>query len=348
MPGVPVTRGDTVTCSARSYFRPMHLTGFTFVADGGAFAPIQDAGNANQDWIGPAVIQGKVTVQGTVNGVTATSDTGAVLVNARTGWKIADSTGTGRDSSSNCLPLPIFNTPDVGLTALPFPSRCTQMMSMWPIPDDSTTGSAYSTAQVSSGPNAGLWYVRVLTATFNAKGLVAKDLRPDGYSYSLRYTHADSIPLTACWLNLNHQYPSPADTLFATISFVNNTCLPAETALPPFIGKIWKHEDCHVKLTKAYYVSDTAKAQINIVERAVMSSKSNLSTFATGTLMSLRSAANNSSVEIDNRAANHADENPYATWHPDSSFRPDSTTHPWGNFDMFGDKDTFLSSKGCP
>lgn len=236
-----ITRADAsnpVSCTASATGGTLAITGWTFTATDAATGSVTSNQTSPTWGPGMAVASGGVTVQGTVGGFTAVSDTGRISVtNRTTGWSWSADTSTGNATAGTfeCNTKPHYNTGQFGLTHAD--STCKNIgVMLWPDPSISKRG--YKIAQVPpGGPNAGLWYATVDVTGMHIRAQVLKDIRPDGFTYSI--TGKDTVATRCKAAGVSGK---------ATVTVVNNTCMtdPSSFNFAALYAFAWRHEGCHL------------------------------------------------------------------------------------------------------
>jgi hypothetical protein len=249
-PGVPATRGDSVTCSARAYFRNLALGGWTFTADDPAVGTVTgNTGSTGYDWAGPAVASGAVTVQGTVNGVNAISDTGRIIVRARSGFQIAIDTGTGTrnptEPGMNCYHSKHWEV-DGGIAGWTRePNNCEALHHGWGPDPDTLHGAAAFSFVNAGGPNNGLAYLSRLSQTLKLRTQIMEDARTNAPGYWVR--PVDSV---AAGCQNAGMFPANADSVGVQFLVVDSVCMQrtGTNVGKDFVPFLWRHESCHMTL----------------------------------------------------------------------------------------------------
>jgi hypothetical protein len=210
---------------------------------------VVNSANATTLWTGTAVASGAVTVQGTVGGVAAISDTGRIVVTARSAgwsWSADKSSGNATAGTFECNPARHYATANFGWTTAD--SSCQNLgLMLWPDPTGTSSKRGWTYAQVpAGGPNAGLWYFTSDKTGMHVRGQVLKDIRPDGFTYSV--TGADSVAKGCKAAGVKSH---------ATVAVVNNTCMTDQSAFnfAALYAFAWRHEACH--MTQALNVFPT-------------------------------------------------------------------------------------------
>ena len=238
-PGSVVRASSTpVACTASASGGALVVTGWTFTPDD-AQAGVVSSAQTSTLWTGMAVASGGVTVQGTVGGVVANSETGRITVAARPGWSWTGDRSSG-DATPGTFECPAnarhYSTGQFGLTLADSTCKNTGLM-LWPDPSGISSRRGWTIAKVPSGPNAGLWYVVGDRTGMHIRAQVLKDIRPDGYAYSVG--GRDTVA-TRCKAVRVHGRE--------TIAVVNNTCMTDANPLnfAALYQFAWRHERCHL------------------------------------------------------------------------------------------------------
>lgn len=226
-----------VSCAA-SAAGTVAIKGWTFTATDSAIGSVTSS-QTTTTWAGTAVASGVVTVQATVNGFTATSDTGHIVVTPRSGWSWANdkSTGDATTGTFECNNARHYVVPGwFGWTTSD--STCKNIgLLLWPDPTGKSSKRGWQLGQVTTGgPNGGLWYVTSDKTGMHIRSQILKDIRPDGLTYSV--TGSDTVAARC---------KSAGVKSSATVTVVNNTCMK-DTSTFNFAGLYsfsWKHEHCH-------------------------------------------------------------------------------------------------------
>jgi len=266
-PGVPVLRGQTTYCHAVVYHRPWQLSKWIFTPDDQSVGTISMAATSSWDWNGPAVAAGAVTVEGTVNGIAAISDTARLNVKFDTLRFPIDSAkaDTGQFDCGFSVPAWTIRTPtQFRLAWTRVPGRCGTTEDSKPVldPNPRLTAAVFDTENVvpAGGPNAGLWYVRNLAATrLWLRTQVMRDLRDNGAHYVLK---AEERPGQGCGL------PDGTSAFFTTL-VVDGVCMQS-TAGNDMVSWAWRHEGCHMaRAADVLTNSDTTNAKLESILRVV-------------------------------------------------------------------------------
>jgi hypothetical protein len=233
----------SVSCTA-SASGSLAITGWTFTPTDPAIGSVTSS-QTSATWAGMAVTSGAVTVQGTVAGVTAISDTGRIGVTPRTsGWSWRNNWSTGNATAGtfecNTQPHYVIPTPpasnDFGWVTSD--SACDRGMYLSPNVTGTKPGFALK-AVPSGGPNSGLWYVASDATGSHPRAQVLKDLRPDGSKYQINGSGPVAQGCKAA--NIKGQ---------ATVTEVNISCMgnPSPFGFSDLYAFAWRHEQCHESL----------------------------------------------------------------------------------------------------
>jgi len=234
-----ITRASSipVSCTASASDGSLAITEWRFTATDSGPGSVTSS-QTSATWQGMAVASGGVTVQGTVDGVTAVSDTGHISVTARGwSWSADKSTGDATAGTFECNTNPHYATSIFGWTHAD--SSCMNVgLMLWPDPFGASSQRSWTVAQVpAGGPNAGLWYVTSDSTGMHVRAQVLKDIRPDGFTYPVG--GSDTVG-TSC----NAASVSGSQT----ITVVNNTCMndPSSFNFAALYAFAWRHERCHL------------------------------------------------------------------------------------------------------
>lgn len=230
-----------VTCTAAAAGRTLAVTGWTFTAtDTATGRVVRSTDTTSTQWSGVVVSPGTVTVQGTVDGVAASSDTGSIAVTARTtgwSWYAESTTGDATPGTWECNPLPHYSTAFFGWATAD--STCANLgLFLWPNPIGEQRGFVM-TSVAGGGPNAGLYYVQQDTTRLRLRAQVLKDLRPDGALYTV--SEGDTVS-SAC--------EAAGILSAATVASVNTNCMHyvGPFKFDSLYQFTWAHERCHLSL----------------------------------------------------------------------------------------------------
>jgi hypothetical protein len=232
-----ITRAAAVSCVASATGGTLAITGWTFTATDPLVGNVT-VSRTSATWAGPAVASGAVTVDGKVGGASAESDTGRITVTARPGWtwSAAKSTGDATPGTLECRSDRHYATGNYGWATAD--SSCKNMgLLIWPDPEGKSSKRGYTIGAVPSGPNAGLWYVTNDKTGMHIRAQVHKDIRPDGFSYSVSGKDTVAKRCKSAGLSGNR-----------TVTEVNITCMtdPNPLNFAALYAFAWRHEECHL------------------------------------------------------------------------------------------------------
>jgi hypothetical protein len=165
-----------------------------------------------------------------------------------------------------------------------------------PYPTVDTSGIAI--AQITGGPNNGLWYPTSLQTKFHQKMQLLRDFRVDAIGLPVRT--GDSV-VVSC--KAAHVMDSTAAIDTLTIGIVDSVC-KARVGLRHRVDSLWRHEHCHV-LRAIFKVRDTVNlGRIDTVERLVRTSSDGVRGDAIAILVRLNNSAMSFSTAIDTAPTN--------------------------------------------
>lgn len=233
-----------VSCTATASTGTLAVTGWTFTAADAATGPVTST-QTTSPWYGMAVATGIVTVQGTIDGIAAPSDTGRIAVTPRGwSWSADKSSGNATPGTFECNSNRHYATGNFGW--MHADSTCANPgLMVWPDPTSSSR-RGWTFLKVPSGPNAGLWYMTSDHTGMHIRAQVLKDIRPDDFTYSVSGKDTVATRCKAARVNGNQ-----------TVTVVNNTCMtdPSAFNFAALYAFAWRHEQCH--LTQALAVFPT-------------------------------------------------------------------------------------------
>jgi hypothetical protein len=238
---VTITRASStpVSCTASATGGSLAITGWRFTATD------QNTGSVNVSqssttWSGKAVASGGVTVQGTVGGVAAESDTGRISVIARTAWSwsAATSSGMADPGTFECIAVPHYATDTFGWVRADSTCR-NQLLMLWPDYKGLSSSRGYAIFQVlDAGPNTGLWYATSDKTGMHIRAQILSDLRPNATNkYPVNGKDTVNTRCKAARVNSS-----------AIVTVVNNTCMtdPSPLNFAAMYTFVVKHEQCHM------------------------------------------------------------------------------------------------------
>jgi hypothetical protein len=254
-----VTRASAspVTCTASSTSGTVAISGWRFDASDPATGSVSMS-TSSLIWSGISVASGVVTVQGTVNGGPALSDSGFIVVTPRSwNWSASKSTGNAAPGTFECNPARHYATGLFGWVYADSTCRQPGLM-LWPDPTGTSSLRGFLKGKVVGGPNNGLWYVTSDNTGMHLRAQVLKDIRPDGSTYSVTGKDSVGVRCKAAGLGGNR-----------TVTTVNNVCMadPSSFNFAAFYNFVWRHEQCH--LTQALNVFPTIADPRTAVEAIV-------------------------------------------------------------------------------
>jgi hypothetical protein len=245
-----------------------------------------------QTWVGPAVASGTVTVEGTVNGVSAISDTARVNVSER-GFTIPIDTGKAAaiDTTLDCFSTPVYGAGQKIWGWVRPPNRCDVVFNLPPLfpnPESSDTTGA-TIASVPSGPNRGLWYVSQFLTKLWLRAQVMKDLRSNAPTYLA--TTEDPVGIGCGVL--------PDSTKRFTTLYADTVC-KQNNGGSQHLSYVWHHEGCHMARNSWVSTSDPAtRVRFDSIDRAVFMDSASVRSRLTTLLIFVRDSSWNYGKRID-------------------------------------------------
>jgi hypothetical protein len=226
----PVQRGSTVNCTVAG--SGVAVTSWTFEGpsfDGATIHQIQGPTTGNS-WGGTAVMPGVVRAQYSFNGVPQTNPLSTSLaVSSRPwSWSSADWSFT-QGTAQPCSTTPFVADSSTLMGWNRRKGTCAAGR-ITPYPPEDVNGSAYTIAQVTSGLNAGLWYVTGVTYRMETESNLNSSILS---SSSVMFQLVDPADKQAC------------KKLGSTVTAVNfytfnNKC--KNINVNDFINALWAHE----------------------------------------------------------------------------------------------------------